>query len=482
MDPKHLLVFLAFSVAKMSMTTLRTTDTTETTGTTNWTIPSTTAASTTATDVAATTSFATFENTAAVKNVLVKIGKKKFKCNFILAFTGDIVNITSSTMSCKGKSSKAAKVKITTPEGFIFSGEVIPPKTIVSLTGGDMFGEEFKNISTESKRVYRSHCGGYNGEVEGRKFRGYTTTDVKTWPNGEVNWAFVSNGDSYKTYSFMTDSKIGYSEAEMKLVMKSMKRIEAKTCIRFKRQKPVKGKPFMLVMKEAQVVNGNPTCQRDYIKSNLASKDIAGAGKIFDTYWDGSCFSGAYVDGLGMGSPVRMVVSATSLEDTESTIGLLVHEILHALGVGHTQKRPDRDTYITVNWNNITPQGKGQYEKCTGNTCQTHNTAYDCSSIMHYGDTDFASNSGPTMTAKDANKCKFAYNTKLTDSDVTLLKKMYCDGKQGNLVTSPNYPKNYPASQSKEYPIKVADGHVIELVFSDFILEGWKARKSGNIT
>jgi hypothetical protein len=97
----------------------------------------------------------------------------------------------------------------------------------MSLTGGDLFDVEYKNISTESKPSYRSHCGGYNGQIEGREFRGYTTTDVKLWPNAEVDWAFVSNGDSYKSYGFYTDAKVGYSKAEINIIEKSMKRIEA---------------------------------------------------------------------------------------------------------------------------------------------------------------------------------------------------------------------------------------------------------------
>jgi len=448
-----------------------TTDGTGTTATFTW--PSTTWVSTTATDAAATTSSSeTFENTVEVKNVKVKAGKATFKCNFFLVFSGDVVSIDNSTMSCKGKGkAKPAKVSFTTPEGFSFTGQVKPPKTILSLAGGDLFDMEYKNISTESKPSYRSHCGGYNGQIEGREFRGYTTTNVKLWPNAEVDWAFVSNGDSYKTYSFFTDAKVGYSKEEINIIEKSMKRIEAVTCIRFKRRTPQKGKPFMMVMREATSKNGVNTCHKSYLTNTLAQKEIGTIGKVFNIDWGTQCFSGAFVDGLGMDTPVRLVVSQVELSDTESIIGLLVHEILHALGVGHTQKRPDRDSYITVNWNNILEFGKDQYKKCVGNTCQTYNTDYDCSSIMHYGDTDFTNHNGKTMTAKDANKCKFAYNTKLTTSDITLLKKMYCDNSKKNLVTSPNYPKNYPANQNKEYPIKAATGHVIEIVFSDFILE-----------
>jgi len=107
-------------------------------------------------------------------------------------------------------------------------------------------------------------------------------------------------------------------------------------------------------------------------------------------------------------------------------LGLLVHELLHSLGVPHTQSRSDSHNYINVHWDNIIHKKKDNY--FTNRTIfDTHQVEYDCMSIMHYRDNGFQiKGAGPTMTAKDPYSCDLkSANLQLRPSDITLLKRMY---------------------------------------------------------
>lgn len=62
----------------------------------------------------------------------------------------------------------------------------------------------------------------------------------------------------------------------MSIIVKAMKRIEAVTCIRFKRINPETGKNWILIMKEASATN----CWVSYITQNLKEKDVGNVGKV----------------------------------------------------------------------------------------------------------------------------------------------------------------------------------------------------------
>ena len=84
---------------------------------------------------------------------------------------------------------------------------------------------------------------------------------------------------------------------------------------------------------------------------------------------------------------------------------LILHELLHVLGLIHTQNRPDRDRHIWINQAAIKRRNMDQYMPVCRD-CETYNLPYECDSIMHYGWMDFASIGRllaflqPTMTAR----------------------------------------------------------------------------------
>ena len=78
--------------------------------------------------------------------------------------------------------------------------------------------------------------------------------------------------------------------------------------------------------------------------------------------------------------------------------GRIAHEIGHTVGFFHEQTRLDRDTYVTINWDNIIDSCEDQYETFAqrGRDGQ-HIGPYDYGSIMHYSTTQ-CDEGGPTMT------------------------------------------------------------------------------------
>ncbi|KAG7275704.1 hypothetical protein CRUP_011331 [Coryphaenoides rupestris] len=77
--------------------------------------------------------------------------------------------------------------------------------------------------------------------------------------------------------------------------------------------------------------------------------------------------------------------------------GVASHEFMHALGFVHEQSRSDRDRHVTIVWKNIQPDRILNFQKQATNNL---NTAYDYSSVMHYGRYAFSGDGGPTIIPK----------------------------------------------------------------------------------
>ena len=66
----------------------------------------------------------------------------------------------------------------------------------------------------------------------------------------------------------------------MAVIVKAMKRIEATTCIRFKRINPEPGKKWILIMREASAT----TCWASYINQNIKYLEVGNLGKVTYIY------------------------------------------------------------------------------------------------------------------------------------------------------------------------------------------------------
>lgn len=77
------------------------------------------------------------------------------------------------------------------------------------------------------------------------------------------------------------------------------------------------------------------------------------------------------------------------------TTGNVIHELLHVLGMDHEQNRCDRNSFVSIQTQNIDPNRLGNFAiACDG---FTDVFGYDEGSIMHYNDTDFSINGQPTI-------------------------------------------------------------------------------------
>nr|QNH72427.1 toxin candidate TRINITY_DN38610_c0_g1_i1 [Pachycerianthus maua] len=80
-------------------------------------------------------------------------------------------------------------------------------------------------------------------------------------------------------------------------------------------------------------------------------------------------------------------------------IGTLLHEMMHAIGFWHEQSRSDRDSFVSVQWENIIPGQEDQFDKLSIADIDDLDLQYDYKSLMHYGKTSFTVNGKQTVSS-----------------------------------------------------------------------------------
>ena len=112
--------------------------------------------------------------------------------------------------------------------------------------------------------------------------------------------------------------------------------------------------------------------------------------------------------------------------------GTIQHEMMHALGFFHEQSRPDRDDYVTINFDNIRNGTEGNFEKSTN--VNSRSSPYDYGSVMHYGEYSFSTNYGVLKTI-DARGATIGQRDGASDTDLVQIRLMYqCENRMRDVT------------------------------------------------
>lgn len=77
--------------------------------------------------------------------------------------------------------------------------------------------------------------------------------------------------------------------------------------------------------------------------------------------------------------------------------GVIVHELMHAIGFYHQQSSSERDNFIKINWENIRRGREHNFNKYNETVVSNFNVSYDYTSVMHYSSKAFTSNGEDTI-------------------------------------------------------------------------------------
>ncbi|OCT83750.1 hypothetical protein XELAEV_18021889mg [Xenopus laevis] len=151
------------------------------------------------------------------------------------------------------------------------------------------------------------------------------------------------------------------------------------------------------------------------------------------------------------------------------------HELMHALGFWHEQNRSDRNKYIDVFWQYISPDAYINYQEMDTNNLGME---YDYLSAMHYETWMFSNTSGKTtMAAKDDPNRRLGGAKELTNLDYSKINRLYeCDvvstllNEDRGTLKSANYPSSYP-NNAKEFFLIRTVSQQVSLKFEAFNIQ-----------
>ncbi|KAK4011771.1 hypothetical protein OUZ56_020884 [Daphnia magna] len=106
--------------------------------------------------------------------------------------------------------------------------------------------------------------------------------------------------------------------------------------------------------------------------------------------------------------------------------GLVMHELMHVLGFYHEHQRPDRDKYVSINFDNIERKNRDYFQKVKMWDLKAARFSYDYGSLMHYPSDAFAKDPTIPVIQPLHGKPVLGQRKTLSALDVKKLNRFYC--------------------------------------------------------
>lgn len=109
--------------------------------------------------------------------------------------------------------------------------------------------------------------------------------------------------------------------------------------------------------------------------------------------------------------------------------GTIMHELGHTIGLIHEQARADRNQYVHVDMNNVSPGAAENFQKCNKiSNGENLHVEYDFESLMHYGPFAFSKNGKATITVnQNCSGHKIGRRSEWCAGDMEQMVDMYTD-------------------------------------------------------
>ncbi|XP_071965555.1 zinc metalloproteinase nas-13-like [Antedon mediterranea] len=110
------------------------------------------------------------------------------------------------------------------------------------------------------------------------------------------------------------------------------------------------------------------------------------------------------------------------------SVGIIMHEMMHAIGFYHEQSRTDRDSYVSIQWQNIQDGMEYNFDSYPSSYIDDVGVSYDYNSIMHYDAYAFSKNGYETIIPYQSG-ANIGNRADFSSKDIDKINKYYeCDG------------------------------------------------------